>query len=408
MLSSRFPPALHRSISRASLLRYRVSNGTRSEYHSKVAAYPFTLSPTAAIENFAHFPLTPHILNSFNPMKLGEYFSKSGLDIPRATAEHALKPDKFSAVYFPAWFVYAALRAEESGFGLLFNRAYYPGYKHHILSHTSFNIQPQILEHELDDPQPWTESLRVQHDKDVLCLPYRTAPLYNGSEFDWMSRWFNATRLDVEFLAAHPVLIPLYLAEYHDVITQEPMTVVIEAHTSRMYCTRLLKDATSVMMKEFSSTSRIASWVGSWLVKFADDFDRQRNRSSAGDLLLFSGRDAYPDIHSLVKAEIPKSGEEGIPAQILPSPAVRLPGMHWHTMDDGTHQGLDDLRVRPFTRQAGRESNDCAQYAIGSSLLAQETSPSAQALRKEMESSLEKAAPWWLEWKASHQSSENS
>ncbi|VDB84246.1 unnamed protein product [Peniophora sp. CBMAI 1063] len=339
-------------------------------------------------------------------MKLPEYFSKHGLDIPKATEEQALKPDKFSAVYFPAWFLYASLRSSETNSGILINRAYVPGYQHDILSNTSFNIQQGILEHDLDDPSPWTESLRTQHDTDVLCLPYRSAPLYTESDFgpdSSMSRALKATRLDVEFLAAHPVLIPLYLAEYHDVLTNEPMTVVIEAHTDRMYCTRLLRDATTAMMQTYSSSSRIAKWVGNWLIKFADDFDRQRRRSSAGRLLLFGGRDAYPSIHSLVKAQIPKDGVDGIPAQVL-GRVAKLPPTH--PMSDDSHQGMEDLRVRPFTRQAGRESNECAQYAIGASLLAEEAS--AQALRKEMESDLKRAAPWWLEWKSTHRFNQRS
>ena len=96
--------------------------GRTSGYHSKVVAYPFTLSPSAALESFAHFPLTPHILNSFDPMKLPEYITKYKLDIPQATEEFALKPDKFSAVYFPAWFVYAALLSAETGSGSLVQR----------------------------------------------------------------------------------------------------------------------------------------------------------------------------------------------------------------------------------------------------------------------------------------------
>lgn len=123
LLSSRSASVLYNNASKAYLPRY-LSNRPLSGYHSKVAAYPFTLSPTAALETFAQFPLTPHILNSFDPLKLPDYFSKFGLNIPKATEEHALKPDKFSAVYFPAWFLYAALRDKQAGPGVLVNRAY--------------------------------------------------------------------------------------------------------------------------------------------------------------------------------------------------------------------------------------------------------------------------------------------
>ena len=65
------------------------------------------------------------ILNSYDPMKIFEYISKHGLDLAKATEDFALKPDKFSAVYFPAWFVYASLRSlNKPNAGLIVNRAY--------------------------------------------------------------------------------------------------------------------------------------------------------------------------------------------------------------------------------------------------------------------------------------------
>lgn len=110
---------LRASYTRASLRTLRVSC-----YHSKVTAYPFTISPTEALESFASVPLTPYILNSFDPMKLSEYFFKYNLNIPKATEEVALKPEKFSAVYYPAWFLYAALHSSKNDFGILINQAY--------------------------------------------------------------------------------------------------------------------------------------------------------------------------------------------------------------------------------------------------------------------------------------------
>ena len=78
------------------------------------------------------------------------------------------------------------------------------GHRHRILRRASFNIQPQILEHELNDPQPWTESLRVQHDEDVLCLPYQTAPLYTEEDFEstsLMAHALGVKQLTVEFVS---------------------------------------------------------------------------------------------------------------------------------------------------------------------------------------------------------------
>ena len=129
------------------------------------------------------------------------------------------------------------------------------------------------------------------------------------------------------------------------------------------------------MTQKFSSSSRLASWVSSWLDKFANDFDKQR--LSGGPLLHYAGRDIYPAKRNIVKVEMPQSGTGGIPTQKAPLLA-RL--SQPHAMDDNSHRGMDDLRVRPFSRQAGRKSSECAQYALGTALLAQDSSAEASVL----------------------------
>ena len=125
----------------------------------------------------------------------------------------------------------------------------------------------------------------------------------------------------------------------------------------------------SVMIEKYASSSRLGAWVGKWLVKFAGDFDKGRKYSSAGQLLHFCGRDAYPAVNGVVRVGAPKDGADGIPAQ-MSRRWTKLPPAH--VMKDSAHQGMNDLRVRHFTRKAGRECNISAQYAIGLSLLAQE------------------------------------
>ena len=138
-----------------------------------------------------------------------------------------------------------------------------------------------------------------------------------------------------------------------------------------MYCTRRLKDATSVMSQPFSHY-RFHRWIWQRLIKMGEDIDKLRVRASAGRLLYYAGRHAYASIHSIKMVTMPRNGVDGISTQDVTSQA-RLP---WQprAIDDGSHRGMDDLRVRPFSPRAGRKSHECAQYAIGASLLARNLS----------------------------------
>lgn len=128
-------------------------------------------------------------------------------------------------------------------------------------------------------------------------------------------------------------------------------------------------------MRPFATSSRLASWIGIKLLNLAGDFDKERRRSSVTfGVPHYWGQAAYPLIHSIIKAEAPKNG--GIPTHVVDGRSALLPRKEL----DHTQQGMDDPRVRPFTRQAGREANACAQYAIGSSLLVKDPSAAVSAI----------------------------
>ncbi|KAI0322623.1 hypothetical protein OF83DRAFT_1093236, partial [Amylostereum chailletii] len=101
---------------------------------------------------------------------------------------------------------------------------------------------------------PWDASLQSQHDIiPMQCLPYTLTPFTIASKLSGPQPQVVAfdvggnvnvqlKQSSIKFRAAYPVLIPLYLARYHDA-DGKPFTMITEAYNEKLYGTRAMEGA---------------------------------------------------------------------------------------------------------------------------------------------------------------------
>ncbi|CDO78182.1 hypothetical protein BN946_scf184797.g8 [Trametes cinnabarina] len=169
----------------------------------------------------------------------------------------ALRPIRAVPVYLPSWVIDAEVEAtawvkkQESDDHFLkdavqvaFAHSDMPGFVYSPLSNLSF-MTPMALNADKLMAVPWSEDLRRHDGHDVLCLPFSVTPFHVPDVVRSLSmadaNIANTLRFEPgsfkdTFLAAYPVLIPGYLAQYEldpDIHGHQPdMTIssFIEAH----------------------------------------------------------------------------------------------------------------------------------------------------------------------------------
>lgn len=159
-------------------------------------------------------------------------------------------PTQIVPVYFPAWIIDAEIEVQFSYRNhdtqrksfVEIRHSYLPGSDFRVLSLVSLLSRPRNI----SEAVPFSDDLRHQHDTDVWCLPYTISPfavLDIASSLSPMDAKvdddlrFAPTSISPNLLAAYPVLIPLYLANYEYTIPGNPITrsatMFIEAHTPK-------------------------------------------------------------------------------------------------------------------------------------------------------------------------------
>ncbi|KAK2463403.1 hypothetical protein APHAL10511_004489 [Amanita phalloides] len=203
-------------------------------------AFPFRLSPEDAVVQMAPYA---SILLVFKQV-IGSF----GARLLPGFGFEPIRPTRIVPVYFPAWVIDGELQASvtynntQRTILSQFLNTYLPGNDFKILSLLSFWYK-ELQQYQL---VPFTPELERQHDVDVQCLPYTVSPF---SVLDIAKDWphgdveitdnfrFSPTSLKLNMAAAYPILIPLYLVQYHARIrgldTELSMTMFMEGFSKK-------------------------------------------------------------------------------------------------------------------------------------------------------------------------------
>ncbi|PCH42167.1 hypothetical protein WOLCODRAFT_143901 [Wolfiporia cocos MD-104 SS10] len=219
-----------------------MSNGAHQPlYPPKVRAFPFALSKDEAINRLAVVMSIRCWGRDFLGSVCARYFPSLGAK--------PIQPTRIQAVYLPVWIVDALLTAKAEGPNL--HKGYrsqrreaylqgcsMPGFVHEPLSRLSFATAAV----EQYDTIRFTEDLLTQRGTDIHCLPYTLTP-FSLVEMAKTIRQDQNIGSDIHFvpksvqeimIAAYPVLVPIYLAQYEawtvDPDDRTTITVALEAH----------------------------------------------------------------------------------------------------------------------------------------------------------------------------------
>ncbi|OSD06597.1 hypothetical protein PYCCODRAFT_949919 [Trametes coccinea BRFM310] len=148
----------------------------------------------------------------------------------------ALRPFRVVPVYLPTWVIDAEVEATawlqkaesddhyiKDRVQVQFAQSDMPGFLYSPLSRLSF-MTPSALDPDATPAVPWSESLRRHDGHDVLCLPYSLTPLHLSDAVSSLSMAdanisktlrFEPGSVKQTMIAAYPILIPGYLAQYN-------------------------------------------------------------------------------------------------------------------------------------------------------------------------------------------------
>lgn len=213
------------------------------------------------------------------------------------------------------------------------------------------------------------------------CLPYKLSPLSDGLPLPGANDGPSSTTDRISFLTAYPVLIPLYLAEYHDLLSDEPVTFIAEAHTDRVYSTRTINEALNSLLTNGSKGSVLRGMAK----KLADSVDQTNESFSAGKLHLFRGMEAVPASDGLVSFGLDDDQHAILAEHIQQNPAQVPVFPLQYTPPD-----MDDSRVQSYIDSIKEK----AAQRMDAFFEAKVDSNSPQT-----EEQLDQLTPWWSEWK---------
>ncbi|OJT11442.1 hypothetical protein TRAPUB_11994 [Trametes pubescens] len=226
---------------KTSALSRRVS--ARS-YSNKVRVFPFVTPKEKAI---AWLNCGAALTTGDRPLNTLLRFVFPSLDLD------ALQPVRVQPAYIPTWLVDAELEGTiwakkqdtddhftKDTAQIQFAHTELPGFTYKPLSSLSF-MTPTLME---ATTVPWSNDLRKNGEDQVLCLPFAHTPFHLSEAMRSLST-ADATVADVlrfepssvkeTMMAAYPVLIPVYLAQYkvntpiRGKLTETSITAYIEA-----------------------------------------------------------------------------------------------------------------------------------------------------------------------------------
>ncbi|KAH7884712.1 hypothetical protein F5I97DRAFT_1929552 [Phlebopus sp. FC_14] len=332
-------------LARPSCVLRAVSSGRRyysevssvPKYHRKVRAIPFAFSQDAAVTHVGvHVSsalLLPSEDDAYSPA--ANFFSSFLAKHLPSTGFKTLQPDRIQAVYFPAWIVDAEVEAkacfdedsEDFQNSLVFCRnSYLPGSEMDL-------ARVPLLDRSVDIEvaRPFSDHLLHQHGSEVVCLPYKITPLdiiekarkmsFKQATIDDDIR-FDPRSLKCDFLAAYPVLIPIYVAQYIPPEPYFPLTVIIEAHSKpgRHY------------LHVVTSLNKSANFLQD-LQDEGEDYVRHGKDSSPIDVCITPTRSGMYASDELCSWLREKMGERDTPVSLVSEQAI----------------DMNDPRVRPWT-----------------------------------------------------------
>ncbi|KAI9061292.1 hypothetical protein FKP32DRAFT_1631332 [Trametes sanguinea] len=233
----------HRTLLSRSRQACRTSS---SRYYSdKVRAFPFVVSREQAISELSLRTAGYTAQKSLSTL-LRYLFPSLNVD--------ALRPVRAVPVYLPTWVVDAEFEATawvkkaesddhyiKDHIQVQFAQSDMPGFLYSPLSSLSF-MTPTALDVDSTPAVPWSESLRRHDGHDVLCLPYSLTPLHLVDAARSLSMAdanitntfrFEPASVKHTMLAAYPVLIPGYIAQYNvelpDPATRQRRETIVSA-----------------------------------------------------------------------------------------------------------------------------------------------------------------------------------
>ncbi|KAI0322622.1 hypothetical protein OF83DRAFT_1080194 [Amylostereum chailletii] len=355
-----------RAIGARGIRRISRSHST-STYHPKVHAYPFTSPPENAIDAMSWWAaitagnvdkISALLFSKLNPFSKRELF----------------QPDRIEAVYYPSWVfdAEAAIRTTVPGVPDAQNHltvqvyhTYVPGNNLAPISSMSFNTDV-LRRMALPKTLPWDSSLESQHGMSIKCLPYKLTPFPMADKIselklhvsynDVESHTISFEESTVDFMAAYPVLIPLYLAQYHDA-DGVPFTMIHEGHSLDFYHTRSTSEVVQSLM-QLKVVEAVPQTVASFLQRTLDDLAKEIDEHSTNPNngvydLMASPRVPVQDIE--VDGTVEVSG-------MAPGPEIDIPSrfqreyvnflQQWQApwlQSLGETIDMDSLRVRPYS-----------------------------------------------------------
>ncbi|KAI5990153.1 hypothetical protein EDD15DRAFT_2281325 [Pisolithus albus] len=237
---------------RAGLIRRGSSNCRRCyslnipDYHPKVRAIPFAFSPEAAITHVG--PVAAAVTRSYSPSSIRE---ELGCLAASFIAKHlpamgykTIQPERTQALYYPSWCIDAEAEAKAwfspnpddppEVVTVHFQHAELPGNGSEL---ARISLRDETITYK--NTEPFVPALTNQHGSEILCLPFNISPLELLSRARATS--FGVTKVDEDFrfdprslnlnlVAAYPILIPVYVLQYAPQGPYSRVTIVVEAH----------------------------------------------------------------------------------------------------------------------------------------------------------------------------------
>ncbi|TFK40334.1 hypothetical protein BDQ12DRAFT_680763 [Crucibulum laeve] len=316
-----------------------------SPYQSfrKLRAFPFNVTPDEAITLIAPYAAIlarKSILSSIAARVLPGF------------GFQPIQPSRLSPVYFPAWVIDAEVKADvtvkdsEQNAVAQFYNSYIPGSSFRVLS-----AAPLWSGGLVDStPLPFTEDLTNIAGMEVQCIPYNISPfsaldiarsLPGRDAVIDKDMEFSPNSIKTNLLAAYPVLIPIYLAQYEYTLVGSPkvytVTMFIEAHS------RSSNVMSENSFSEFDQEYFEAFQQG---VKFMNlEFD------SNSPVFVF-GNNAFTHVEAVSIPQYQDALESYVEA------AIKSPGAAGALAERGMLDSDDDLRIREYTKEERQPITD--------------------------------------------------
>ncbi|TBU33303.1 hypothetical protein BD311DRAFT_652077 [Dichomitus squalens] len=326
-------------------------------YSSKVRAFPFVVSRERAIED----------LSFWTSMFTGNKMFSAWLRriLPGLNIE-ALRPSRLQAVYLPTWIADAEVSAnalfkqpasdteyvKETAQALFTFCCLVTGYVFPPLS-TRNLISPKVLSTE---PVPWSEALRKNGADDVLCLPFSVTPFKLIEAARSMSLAdatisnsfrFEPSSVEETMMAAYPVLLPAYLAQFN-------IDTIVDGNPANVKLTSFIEASHNEPRIMVEVVEAVAEWINLLGQKVPDIIVRgetSRSLAQFGVVRSLLAGSATLNHKRRLERWIDKAGAS---TTALPSYRERYFGKT--EAEAARAINWEDVRIRPFIAEE-REAN---------------------------------------------------